>query len=268
MRLSEYVDDLIARGKCTFSLSEAYIAMRQHEPDRSRLSIINSIARLVKKRELISLAKGFYVIVSPEYRSKGSLPPEFFLPYLMEFWRKQYYVGLLSAAAYHGAAHQKPQVFQVVSNVKKSRLKCGHYQINFIYKKDVASIQTESFSTMKSVMRISTPEVTAMDLMHYPLHCGGMSNVATVIAELYEKIDSIQLLNLVKSQHQRAWVQRLGFILEKVGAAHLARDLKQYLDKQQRLNYVALTPYLQTTKNAIKDSRWKLIINSELDIDI
>ena len=25
-----------------------------------------------------------------------------------------YYVALLSAAAYHGAAHQKPQVFQVM----------------------------------------------------------------------------------------------------------------------------------------------------------
>ena len=37
----------------------------------------------------------------------------------MEYWQSKYYVGLLTAAMYHGASHQQPQIFQVV--IEKNR---------------------------------------------------------------------------------------------------------------------------------------------------
>jgi len=42
--------------------------------------------------------RGFYVIVSPEYRSLGCRPAEQFIPDLMEYLGEVYYAGLLSAA--------------------------------------------------------------------------------------------------------------------------------------------------------------------------
>jgi predicted transcriptional regulator of viral defense system len=60
------------------------------------------------------IREGFYVIVPLEYASSGILPPEWFIDELMKFLRQPYYVGLLSAAAIHGAAHQQPQEFHVV----------------------------------------------------------------------------------------------------------------------------------------------------------
>ena len=53
-------------------------------------------------------------IVSQEFRDKGCLPASHFIPYLMEHLGEKYYAGLLSAAEYHGAAHQRTQVFQVL----------------------------------------------------------------------------------------------------------------------------------------------------------
>ena len=38
----------------------------------------------------------------------------------MQFCRCEYYVGLLSAAALYGAAHQQPMVFQVLTSSRKT----------------------------------------------------------------------------------------------------------------------------------------------------
>jgi hypothetical protein len=47
-----------------------------------------------------------------EYREAGGPPASWFIDDLMRFLGQPYYVGLLSAAAIHGAAHQQPMVFQ------------------------------------------------------------------------------------------------------------------------------------------------------------
>ena len=57
---------------------------------------------------------------------------------LMRFHHVPYYVGLLSAAALHGAAHQQPQEFQVVSGAVLRPLTVGRdisSQVKWILKK-------------------------------------------------------------------------------------------------------------------------------------
>ena len=41
-----------------------------------------------------------------------------------------------------------------------------------------------SFKTPRGYINVATPEVTAMDLVTYPKHSGGLSQVATVFQEL------------------------------------------------------------------------------------
>lgn len=95
MNIQTYIDELTAKGKCCFTLKEACKALSR--PDNA---VKLAIKRLKEKRSgLASPARGFYVIVPPEYRKAGCLPAEYFLPYLMAYWNKPYYVGLLSAAA-------------------------------------------------------------------------------------------------------------------------------------------------------------------------
>src|SRR5207244_10392072 len=79
--------------------------------------------------------RGFYVIVPPEYRVAGSLPAAWFIRDLMDYLRRPYYVGLLTAPSLHGAAHQAPQEFQVVTDRalgvdrKSTRLNSSHQLI-------------------------------------------------------------------------------------------------------------------------------------------
>src|SRR5579872_6836314 len=121
MNFSNYINDLMKHGKCSFTVQQAQSAL-----NKSAEAIYSSAKHLLTKNEVATPAKGFYVIVPPEYRVLGCLPAEHFIPYLMEYWQRPYYVGLLTAARYHGASHQAAQVFQImIAGRSKSQIQCG-----------------------------------------------------------------------------------------------------------------------------------------------
>jgi predicted transcriptional regulator of viral defense system len=263
MKLSDYVKQVQAQGRCTFTLDQA-----QAELNISRHAVIAAIEHLSAKKEIVSIAKGFYLIVTPEYRIYGCLPADYFIPYLMQYWQQPYYAGLLTAAMYHGASHQQPQVFQVVTNKKKALLECGKIKVRFIVKKDLRTIPTETVNTIKSVLTISSSEATVMDLLRYPQWGGGINHIVTLLTELQEKITEDKLNELLETQPQLAWKQRLGYLLEYLDNQSLANCVKQYLDKQGRVDYVLLAPELGKKSDNISSKDWKLMINTTIESDI
>lgn len=52
----------------------------------------------------------------PQYASKGILPAAMFIDGLMKSLDRKYYVALLNAAALHGASHQQPQEYFIVTS--------------------------------------------------------------------------------------------------------------------------------------------------------
>jgi len=123
-------------GKYVFSLDQ----VKKDFQDISESALSLALSRLSGKNRIISIYKGFYLIVPPEYSSRGLLPPVNFIHDLMQYIGKPYYVGLLSAAALHGAAHQQPQEFFVVTTSKQlTTLKKG-LKINYITKKTMPDI--------------------------------------------------------------------------------------------------------------------------------
>jgi len=61
-------------------------------------------------------APGLYIPIPSEYSTWGVVPALDFIDQLMKHLGRSYCVGLLSAAEIHGAAHQRPQVFQVFAD--------------------------------------------------------------------------------------------------------------------------------------------------------
>ena len=100
----EYVSDLAAGGRYHLTSREVQSALGV-----SAAAAKLALNRLAKKNVIASPARGFYVIVPPEYRSLGCLPGDQFIPALMKHLDLPYYAGLLSAAQYHGAAHRSEE---------------------------------------------------------------------------------------------------------------------------------------------------------------
>ena len=63
------------------------------------------------------------------------LPATWFIDALMKHFSQEYYVGLLTAAALHGAAHQQPMTFQVITDKRTRNITVGELFIEFICKK-------------------------------------------------------------------------------------------------------------------------------------
>jgi predicted transcriptional regulator of viral defense system len=264
MRFSDYINDLQRHGKCSFTVQQAQSAL-----NKSAAAIYSSVKHLLTKGELATPAKGFYVIIPPEYQVLGCLPAEHFIPYLMEYWKHDYYVGLLTAASYHGATHQAIQVFQVmIEGRTKPQIQCGKVKIRFIANRHLAKTPVQTISTAKSMLRVSTPESTAMDLLNYPQQAGGLNHIATILAELQETMLPNKLLTLAENQPTFAWKQRLGYLLEILGAVELSEVLKADLLKQKRLDYVPLVPGIEESNIASRNVTWKIIENATVESDI
>jgi hypothetical protein len=111
IRLSDYIEQKLKLGSITFLKSDAINDLKTTETAFMRAS-----QRLLKKGVLVRPVSGFYVIVEIEYRDAGGPPPIHFIDKLMKYLNLPYYIGLLTAAKFHGATHQsvfETQVFTI-----------------------------------------------------------------------------------------------------------------------------------------------------------
>jgi predicted transcriptional regulator of viral defense system len=223
-----------------------------------------ALNRLAKKNVIASPARGFYVIVPPEYRSLGCLPADQFIPALMKRLDVPYYAGLLSAAQYHGAAHQRPQEFQVFLAKNRRPILCGAVRVAFLARKRLADVPVQSFNTPRGTLLVSSPEATALDLIGYTHHAGGLSQVATVLSELAERIDPDKLAAAARTAPV-AWAQRLGYLLEHLGFAARTPALKEHVREYARQS-TALLPKARRARSR-RNKSWKIYINADVEAE-
>ncbi|WP_419739546.1 type IV toxin-antitoxin system AbiEi family antitoxin [Ruegeria sp.] len=254
-----YIDELAARGRYHFTPEAAREAL-----GGTKTAVMLALNRLARQGLVAHPAHGFYVIVPPEYRRLGCLPADQFIPALMEQLGIDYYVGLLSAAQYHGAAHHRPQEFQVVIGTKRRGIACGAVRVVFIVRKHLADVKTRPFNTPRGTVRVSTVETTVIDLIGYPHHAGGLEQAATVIAELAEQIDPERLVAAARTA-PIPWAQRLGYLLDMAGKAEKAELLRRYVHEAAR----DITPLIPAMPReaAVRDAGWKLDVNADVEIE-
>jgi len=258
--LAEFVDALQAEGRYTFDRDEASAALQT-----SSLMLKKAVMRLAIKSRIVVPKRGFYVIVPIEYRSAGAPPPSWFIDDLMRHLGKSYYVGVLSAAGLHGAAHEQPQEFQVVTRAAARPVVAGRARIRFLGKRRHDQTPTVELKTETGTMRVSTPEGTAIDLVRYATSAGGLGNVATVLAELAERIDAALLGEAVRAEGGLVHVQRLGYLLDLVGAGERAQELARLVAEGCPRN-TPLRPD-RPTRGCPVDRRWRVVVNEQVEVD-
>src|SRR6266700_1856706 len=72
-------------------------------------------------------------------------------------------------------------------------IQCGAVRVVFIVRKRITEVPVQPFNTPRGTIFVSTPEATALDLVGYAHHVGGLDNAAAVLNELAEKIDPEKL---------------------------------------------------------------------------
>ena len=98
----------------------------------------------------------------------------------------------------------------------------------------------ESFNNPRGTVVVSTVEATAVDLIGYMHRAGGVDRVAGVLSELGRDMDPERIVEASRTA-SILWAQRLGYVLEHVGAADKAVLLKEHVRKGAR-NSTKLLP--------------------------
>jgi predicted transcriptional regulator of viral defense system len=257
--LDRYLTEVRAQGRYAFTVEEL-----KNELNVSLSALRQNLFRLRLKNEIAIIRQGFYVIIPPEYSKQGTLPPYLYIDDLMKSLGKQYYVGLLSAAALHGAAHQQPTGYTVITKCPAPR-NVEKLKIIFFSKQDFLEDGIIQKKTPAGYINVSSPELTALDFFDY-IHKFGINRITTILQELSEEMKPAPLLKIAKIYPNTAAIQRLGYILDKVVLAKKLSDTLWNALNERTFYFIPLSP--QKAKKGETDTRWKVIKNMEIESDL
>lgn len=261
--LEQHISQVQAEGKLCFSLRD----LEKKFSNQSAAAIKLSLNRLSKKNKIVSVYRGFYLIIPPEYQARKILPAELFIDALFKYLGRPYYLGLLSAAAFHGASHQQAmETYVFISKPPIRNTEVEGLKINYVVKSDMSKHGIEQRKTDTGYISISNVELTAVDLIDYQKRIGGLNRAVTVLSELSDAMDSQRMIDVLENNFSLTTLQRFGYLLDMVlGKKELAEVIKNYLMNKKTFR----VPLKQGSK---KDGFnvnpvWKVIENHKIETD-
>lgn len=263
MNAKDFIKQLLSIENYSFSLEE----ITQHT-NKESTALKFELARLIEKKEIANLRKGFYLIIPPRYSKQGQIPIQLYIDKLFKRLNKPYYLGFYSAAKFHGASHQQAQRDYIMTTTPSLLdINKGIIDIRFF---TTANWSIKNIIEKKSdagIFKISSPVLTAVDLIHYQTKLGGFNRMFAILEELSEEINKADLRELLSWYPHKSTLQRLGFILELVKADQtLIKLLLEHL-KESSYYPVLLSPRSSEKPGAI-NNKWKVAVNIKLESDL
>lgn len=264
--LAGFIVSIMAERRNCFTAKEAVKATGVNHG-----AFLDAAERLQKRRKIVSPKRGFYVIVHPVHASRGAPPPEDYVDAMMRYLGLPYYVGLHTAATFHGAARRKAQVFQVVTPGQMKPMTVGSSRIEFHYRKYIDQVSGEVMDLADAgtgKLRLSSPELTALDLLRYHKGYAGFGHTAAVLADIIPKVNP-RLLAELSDVCEKPALQRLGHHLDRLGFKDHADALHDAVCKRGRLRWMNLVVpsarEVATEAPPSRDARWKVEVSQSPD---
>jgi predicted transcriptional regulator of viral defense system len=204
-------DHLLSSGVNTFTLTEATQML-----ERTGDAVRKGLERLTRKRLIFSPARGFYVVVPPQFRRQGTVPATHFIDAMMQALGRRYYVSLISATELHGAVEPaESEPFQVMVDRHVPDRDLGTTELWF-YKSHHAAydISVEQHDCPTGPLQLASRELTAVDLVERANDCGGIDRVAALLDALSPF--RIPKLADLAGTRDLATARRLGYLLSRL----------------------------------------------------
>lgn len=263
MGIEEWIHIREQKGQTTFSFED----VKNTFLDLTIGTIKTSLYRLVHNGRIQSVYRGFYVVIPVQYQLKGIVPVEYYIDDLMQWLQKPYYVGLLSAAAIYGASHQRVMKTQVMTILPKTRPNTKNALLSLYYRPNIESTLLTQQNGEMSIIKYSSPELTAADLIQYADYIGGYQRAATVLAELLEVVDMNKMDALIGFS-TTATLQRLGYITEYVlEEIEKANQLFEVLNKCNIVRKSIALSKRHPKNIQAASNRWHVNANIDIEID-
>ena len=234
MSVPDYIKQLQSFEEYAFSWDELVKAC--HKTDTALKS---KLSRLVAKKEIVNLRKGFYLIIPARYSRQEQIPVQLFANKLFKYLERNYYLCFYSAAKFHGAGHQQVQRDYVMTdksfpNIKKSSLDIHFFTTSKWPTKNIVEKKSDA-----GIFKISSPALTAVDLIYHHNKLGGINRMLAILEELSEEITKSDIEELLTWYPHKSTLQRLGFLLEELEVEEiLLNPIMQHLKKAKYFSKV------------------------------
>jgi len=255
-----FVKAILGRGRFSFTHDEVAQAL-----NRRGQALNMTLQRLKRDGWIVPFSRGFYVALDVQHQSAAMLDPRWFVDDWARFLGAAYYMGGLSAAALHGAAHQRPVVFQVFMNRAIRPVTCRHLRVEVFFKQAIPEALVDRHKTPAGYFRASSPELTAYDILANRRCCPSLSHAATVYVELGEAIHPARLASLTRNGGRIAVLQRAGWLLDHAGWAEKTARLHADITRR-RLAWRPLDGRMPLEGS--RDERWRVLVNADVQPDI
>ena len=212
--------------------------------------------RLVKKKWLIQLARGKYLIVPLEAGVRSEYTEHEFV--IVSHLADPCYIGYWNALNFHGFTEQVP-IAVYVATTKRLRDRTilnTRYRFVTLSKRKFFGFQPEAISNTR--VNISDKGKTLADCLNHPEYCGGITEIAKALWNAKDEVSMEKLIDYSIIMGNSAILKRLGFLLELL---HV--DFSENLIESMRANlkkgYVLLDPLEEAQGNY--STRWGLRVN-------
>ncbi|HZV73202.1 MAG TPA: type IV toxin-antitoxin system AbiEi family antitoxin [Conexibacter sp.] len=222
-------DHLLSTGVNTFTLADATRLLQRRED-----AVRKGLERLRRKRLIFSPARGFYVVIPPQFRRHGTVPATHFIDAMMHALDRRYYVSLVSAAELHGAAQpaHEPERFQVMVDRHLTSRDFGTTELWFHRSRYLRyDIGIDQHDGPTGPLRLASRELTAIDLAEHVNDCGGIHHIAALLDTLLP----LRISNLVEIAATRdtSTIHRLGHLLRHLDPNLYLHPLAELADLRQ-----------------------------------
>jgi len=170
-----------------------------------------------------------WAIVPPEYLTVGAPPWTWVIDDIMRTLGAPYYLGLRTAAEFYGATHFPIQTLQVVTQRRYRPFVLGRQTVRFLVKCEIAGTPIQDVAGPITTLRYSTPEATALDLVHFATAAGGMTMVTAALAQMAGRCRTAGMRRALVAADDTPTAQRLGVLWEHLGEERLARAVEAWL---------------------------------------
>jgi len=236
--------------------------------DKTDISLKRELSRLVEKKDILNLRKGFYLIIPPRYSKQKQLPIQLYINKLFKTLKRDYYLGFYSAAKFHGASHQQVQRdFIMISTPALSKIKKKSIDINFLTTSKWPEKNILKKKSDAGIFKISSPALSMVDLIHYQTKLGGLNRMLAILEELTEELTDKDIKELLTWYPHKSTLQRFGYLLDELQASKsYSIKILEHL-KQSKYYPVLLSPKSGLKPQAIANL-WKVDVNIKLENDL
>lgn len=263
MTVANYIKQLLSYEEYSFSSDELIANI-----DKSETSIRSEVSRLIAKKEILNLRKGFYLIITPRYSSAQKLPIQLYCEKLFKYLGRNYYIALFSAAKFHGASHQQVHRDYIITQKPKfNDISRRAIDLRFFTTSNWSDKNILNKKSDAGQFKVSSPALTIVDLIHHQTKLGGINRMLAVIEELSEELSEPDLVELLNWYPNKSTLQRFGFLLEELGINEDYQELIFMSLKATNFFPVLLSPKSVEKPGAV-NNRWKVAINIKLEGDL